>query len=541
MPQSLHSEECAVASYLALFFLSFFAFCVALGWLNQSTPMAFWSRQLAFPMAVIGAVVVAVVVNGARKNVVLPLLGLLVLGGLLYISSWFLDLSWDGLAYPQRAIIALLKGVNFLSVDRPTGDLWVDNYTKATWYYGATLVSWFGRTESGASYHFVLGAAAVFYLYGFCRESGRGRLLSSILTIIAFCNPVTLVQWFTYYNDAALGSLGILIFLSAILTVRQSRLSDRVVFVASTVLAVNVKASGIILVGAAFLYLGLALLWQTRSVSSTFRKVGVPFAVFCALGIGVLGYSPYVQNLVHDRHIFYPLVGEGKADIMTSNSPYGFPEKNRFHTLFLSIFSKSEDMVASMRTRAPSLKIPGVVYPGESAEFWRTDTRIGGFGPLYSLALVLGLLSLLVLHVDWKIVGPLGFLIVVAVVVNPYAWWARYSPILWLLPIVPLIGMKGARFRFGYLIPLCTVLAMAINIVLVMQTWIQTYVVADANVKRAALALQGKKLKVYQSYFASDMLIERLGLKFEAVDKKYYELNKDKFIDLTTGISYERD
>lgn len=82
---------------------------------------------------------------------------------------------------------------------------------------------------------------------------------------------------------------------------------------------------------------------------------------------------------------------------------------------------------------------------------------------------------------------------------------------------------------------------MAINIVLVMQTWIQTYVVADANVKRAALALQGKKLKVYQSYFASDMLIERLGLKFEAVDKKYYELNKDKFIDLTTGISYERD
>ncbi|WP_445657732.1 hypothetical protein [Achromobacter sp. NCFB-sbj8-Ac1-l] len=538
---TLDSNECAFSRYLALFLLSFFAFCVALGWLNQMAPVGGVSRQLAFPIALIGAVVSSVALGGIRKGVLPPLLCLIALGALLYISSWFLDLSWDGLMYHQRAVIALLKGANFLSAAEPTGYIWVDTYAKATWFYGATLVSWFGRTELGASYHFVLGGAAAAYLYGFCREVGRGRMLSLIVALVAFFNPVALVQFFSYYNDAALGAFGILLFLSAMLVVRENRLQDRVIFVASAVFAVNVKASGIILVGAAFLYLGLAVLLQTRSFIPVIRKVGLPFAVFCVLGIGVFGFSPYVQNLKNDRHILYPLMGEKAVDIISDNSPFGFPQNNRFHNLFLSLFSKSEDLLIAVSKAEPTLKVPGQVSKREVLEFWRTDLRIGGFGPLFSLALVLTLLSFCVLRLNWKVAGPLTFMIFMAVVVNPHSWWARYSPIIWMFPLIPIISMREFRFKLAWLAPALLVLAMATNIGLLLWSWIHVHAPTNAYLKAAGQSLKGKKLKIYQGIFVTDLLIERLGMEYEKVDKEYYEKNKGRFVDLNIGISYERD
>lgn len=539
-PSLLNSNECVFFRYLSLFLLLFFAYCVVLGWLNQVTPVEFWTRRLAAPIALIASVASAVALCGIGKRVVPPLVGLLVLALLLYVSTLSLDFSWDGLAYHQRAVIALLKGADFLSVAEPTGDLWVDNYAKATWFYGATLVSWFGFPEVGASYHFVLGGAAASYLYFFCRWAGRGRILALLLAAIAFLNPVFIAQWFTYYSDAALGAFGILLFLATVLVVRENRLVDRVIFLVSAVLVVNVKASGVILAGAAFLYFGIAILVQTRSPLIAIKKVGAPFAAFLVLAVGVLGYSPYIQNLTHGRHIFYPLMGENSADIMTANSPYGFMQKNRINTLFLSVFSRSEDLLAATSTKTPTLKVPGRIYKGEIEEFWRVDVRIGGFGPLYSLAFILGLMSFLVLRLDWKVAGGLTFMVIVAVAVNPYSWWARYSPILWLFPIIPLIGMRGARFKLALLAPVLLVLAMAINIGMLIKNWLTVYPPLNAHVKHTAQSLQGEKLRVYQGPFASDMLLDRLGLHYEKVDRQYYENNKEKFSSLATGIEFEK-
>lgn len=542
--QNLHNietDERAFFRYLTLFFLSFFALCVAMGWLNQLAPVSFWSRRLALPIALIGAVALTMVLCRTQKRILTPVVGMLLFALLMYVSSRYLDFSWDGLAYHQRAVIALLKGANFLSVAEPTGDIWVDNYAKATWFYGATLVSWFGRSEFGSSYHFILSSAAASYLYLFCRWLGRGRVLSTALALIAFFNPVTIAQWFTYYNDAAIGALGLLLFLSAVMLAHENRLSDQVVFLVSAILVVNVKASGVILAGTAFLYLGIATLAQSRNLLISAKKVGVQFAVFLVLGMGGLGYSPYVQNMVHERHVFYPLAGERVVDIITPNAPYGFPQQNRFYNLFLSLFSKSADMVAADIEKKPSLKVPGIIYEGEIDEFWKADVRIGGFGPLYSLAFVLSLLAGMVLRIDWKIAGPLFFMIGLAIIINPYSWWARYNPTIWILPLIPIITMRGARIGIGLAVPLLVVVVMAINAGLLVRKWVELYPLVNHQVRAAAQVLHGKKLKIYQGPFASDLLIERLGLTGEVVDGGYYKNNKENFILLTTGIEYERE
>ncbi|MFP3334492.1 hypothetical protein SB761_27760, partial [Pseudomonas sp. SIMBA_064] len=85
------------------------------------------------------------------------------------------------------------------------------------------------------------------------------------------------------------------------------------------------------------------------------------------------------------------------------------------------------------------------------------------------------------------------------------------------------------------------VLAMATNIGMLLWNWIHVHPPTNAYLKGVAQSLQGKKLKIYQGIFASDLLIESLGMEYEKVDKEYYEKNKGKFFDLIVGISYERD
>ena len=39
-------------------------------------------------------------------------------------------------------------------------------------------------------------------------------------------------------------------------------------------------------------------------------------ACWTLIGIAIIGYSPYVQNMVADKNIFYPLAGTGKVDVI---------------------------------------------------------------------------------------------------------------------------------------------------------------------------------------------------------------------------------
>lgn len=467
--------------------------------------------------------------------------GLMLSAGFLYISGLYLDFSWDGLAYHQRAIYAILKGESFLANDAPTTNIWVNHYTKGTWFYAATIISWFGRPEFGTSYHLILPAAAATYLYRFCRLSSRGRVLSGLLALISFFNPVTLAQWFTYYNDAPLGALGVLLFLSAALMTRERRRIDVFVFTASAILAINIKASGVIPVASAFLYLAVVGLWRTRSVWATVKHLVVPFAIFCVMGIGVLGYSPYVQNLVHHRHIFYPLAGEKAVDIITANAPYGFTRQNRFHNLFLSVFSKSEDLSLTRNQGTPTLKIPGTMEESELKEFLKADPRISGFGPLYSLMLLAAALMFLAVRMNWSVCGPLLFMVGTAIVVNPHSWWARYTPFMWLLPLIPIIGIASIRSRLAALLSSVVVVAAIVNVGAIMWTWFEYYPAVNKMVQNRAAAQRHRILKVYTGPFATEMQMKSLGLKYELVGKNYYESHKEKFFMMATGIEYEME
>jgi hypothetical protein len=105
----------------------------------------------------------------------------------------------------------------------------------------------------------------------------------------------------------------------------------------------------------------------------------------------------------------------------------------------------------------PRLKVPFIIEKRELEFFFAaTDTRIGGFGPLYGGILIV---SALLFYALWRHQRQIGLYAIAAAgtifltaIVNPEAWWARYAPQLWAIPAVAAMGalmVRHAYIRLG--------------------------------------------------------------------------------------------
>jgi hypothetical protein len=131
----------------------------------------------------------------------------------------------------------------------------------------------------------------------------------------------------------------------------------------------------------------------------------------------------------------------------------------RFEKLFTSLFSKSEVLFFSP-PKFSQFKLPFTLSMSELRVFWAPDVRTGGFGPLFSGALVMSLAILFI--ATWKYRGVLkdsvGVLVLAGLAIvsgfpNPEMWWARYAPQFWALPsLVGLVGIcAGAGARLSWI------------------------------------------------------------------------------------------
>jgi hypothetical protein len=158
-------------------------------------------------------------------------------------------------------------------------------------------------------------------------------------------------------------------------------------------------------------------------------------------GVGVIGANPYVKNIVTGKHIFYPLFGEEKKDIITFAQPPSFHEMNRFEKLAVATFSQSENINEASK-KNPQLKVPGTINAQEINQLSFEDLRIAGFGPLYSLALILAIGFIIFRRgIDKNCLVLLG-MIALSTILNPEAWWARYAPHLYTILLLPLMSIK---------------------------------------------------------------------------------------------------
>ncbi|MCP5106269.1 MAG: hypothetical protein GY950_22980, partial [bacterium] len=201
----------------------------------------------------------------------------------------------------------------------------------------------------------------------------------------------------------------------------------------------NIKFTGLVY-GAAIVGLSwLAVFIIDRDYQKRFVKyMGAAFL----LAVVVIGYQPYITNLVHKGNPFYPSVtfAKGGNNVVSRQAPADFIKKNRFSKLFYSLFSKSENRLGHM----PRLKMPLSIDDSEMTAFNNVDARYGGFGPLFGTVLLI-MISAIPLLFKAKRLIILYTLIAAAIIListllNPEAWWARLAPQLWLLPVTFLVS-----------------------------------------------------------------------------------------------------
>ena len=364
------------------------------------------------------------------------------------LSSRIHDISWDGQTYHAEAIVQLANGWNPFREASPPAlanqkypwffPLYLAFFPKAPWICAAALYKFSGSFESGKAFHLMLILACFLFslaaLSTFRSIKWRWRLTLS--SLLAF-NPVSICQMFTYYVDGQLSSLLVITVDLLILIYRRRDRLLMVLLTLAVILMVNAKLTGpvyVSIVAGGFWLFCVVVKKAQRELIASLVAGGILGAIF-------VGFSPYMSQFANKwitkGNPFYPYAGWTSVVGLESHELFG--NMDRVRMLAISLFSKSEVLpIPSFK-----LKLPFKFTLDEFQAFVFPDVRMGGFGPLFSGAIVLCVAILVVLAWKhrWRLLGAAPLLVLMGLVLISAlslseSWWARYAPQIWMFPLV---------------------------------------------------------------------------------------------------------
>jgi hypothetical protein len=357
------------------------------------------------------------------------------------IAGYFYDISYDGQWYHQETLIQLKNGWNPIYQqlsEKIDVSIWLNHYAKGAEIPEAIVYVFFNRIETGKAVNIILLVASFCLIVSFLfRIEKMSTLKVYLIAALLTCNPVFMAQVLTYYVDLQLGLLLLDILIILCLMFFEKDKYKLFLFSMATCIALNIKFTalpyvGIVIIGA----LGVLYL---RKQMDTFKSVFICAAISTIVAVFIIGYNPYVKNTIEHGNPFYPLAGKGKVDIMLGNSPPGFSHNNRIYNLGVSVFSNTSGGL-NVGNKHSFIKTPFTFSMPELVESSDTDARLGGFGFLFSGILLLSVLLFGTVLIKSSKDNRFLLLSILAVItmsifIMEYAWWARYTPQLWFVPL----------------------------------------------------------------------------------------------------------
>lgn len=391
-------------------------------------------------------------------------------------SLLFFDLSYDGQVYHQETIIQLAGGWNptkgklypvldLSNVDSTHSFLWENHYPRASELTQASIYQFTRCIESGKAINLLLIIAAFCFALTCLLRLTQIKLGKAIFySALAAFNPSTINQSLTFYIDGNLASLFLCLLCVLVLFYFEPKWYLGIILIFMIVFFVNIKFTAIFYFG--ILAIGFLLIAFLNRQIVVFKRSCAIFVCSLILGLLVCGYNPYVTNYKEHHHPFYPLMGHGKVDIMKSNTPQskGFNKMNRFKKILVSVLSEGS-------IRDVKLKPPFTFNLREILAYTATEQRLAGFGPLFSGILILNFILLLNgLRNFWqnRILYLILLIVTSSVFIHPEAWWARYVPQFWLIPILTLIFLPlSQKHRWLNLINVSLAIVIFFNVVII--------------------------------------------------------------------------
>jgi hypothetical protein len=448
----------------------------------------------------------------------------------LAVSGNFYDLSYDGQAYHQEAIIHLANGWNPF-YDKTLGEqgapyaIWIDHYAKASEICAAVLYAATGNIELSKVFNFLLILGSFFLSFSALYACQPKKWIrAAVIAFLLACNPVSIYQSLSFYVDGQLGSLLLCLIAFGILIYLESNYYIIGGFSLILLLALNNKFTAVAYAG--ILCIGLIAALYITQKHALLKKLLIILSTTAVIGTLILGFNPYVTNTVKYHNPFFPLAGQDARDVVAAFTPISFSTMNRFEQATVSYFSASEGN--STDREATIMKTPFTFKNAELQNYGAPDTAIGGFGPLFSGAIVLSLLILIMafmFNIPRTLV-VLGLLAIVlaSVFINYAAWWARYVPHLWVIPFI--IALLGFSFEERKVIRGASWLMIAvllINVTMVSYSYFNTQSEWNQTLKSQFQTLKQSPQPVtaYFSYaFTNKNRLAENGITFKETKEK---------------------
>ena len=466
----------------------------------------------------------------------------------IYVMGNLIEIQPDGMTAHLEAVDLLRRGwnpvygVGYQGMPEAVASLLflenADNYVRLlggrfSYIAFATLSGVFEMNEGGRALSLILGVCAFFLLMDIFPKH---KYRVSLVVLIVFANPIFLGFLYSHYIDPIF-YICFLIFFSVLhkvsttsTIVSASSKIDLILLLLSACFFCGVKASGFpTLIAGSFIYfLGFIIFLRDRTVrlSNTVKSCLKIFVLVCFAGL-VATISPFGINLVAfgKPSIFFDSYGgiENAINIVWAPQAEWFNSHNVFERLFHSIFSYTEvnpDVV-------PNLKLPFTIGKIELVHLFNlnADSRIGGFGPLFGCTFLLGIVV-----VFGQVIKQRRFTIsayalcgvLVLTLLNPFSFWARFVPFLWLAPIFGVTSLwfdvETYRVRVAGLLLFALI---SMNSLIYFVSFNAGFLKNQAIITSELMVV--KKLDRPNIYFSNygslEVLLKEMGINFQKVGK----------------------
>ena len=378
-----------------------------------------------------------------------------------FAAIHYFDTSWDGQGYHQEAIYLLKNGWNPILEESNSYRIWVNLYQKGNELIQANIYLITNKIEAGKLLNVIFVYIAFFVFWSFLDTLKLKKSYCFFLSFVAVFNPVVFTQVFTYYIDGN-WYLTLLISLASLLTYfSNKKLQYLIIFVLSSVTFCSLKFSSIPIF---MVFAIMAILYHFIDQK---KIMIIPFLYILVLGF-FCNVNPFITNIQNGNHLLHPFAGDKKMDIINQNIPELLLNKNRVERTVISLFSKTDNDFKNA-TFPDTLKFPFTFSKDEL--FINFDTRLGGFGFLFSGVLVITILLALYLFLkkntmDKKILAGVLSAVLLSVMINPASWWSRLSAQTWLIPVVFIISGLLVKNRLAIILSQMILGILMINILI---------------------------------------------------------------------------
>lgn len=459
------------------------------------------------------------------------------------------DTSYDGLWYHQTATIRLASGWNpfyhpYYDITRydNTSFVWIQHYPKASWIMAACIYKLTGFIEAGKMINFIVIATVFFYAWSALSNYFRQRLILIIICLILSFSPIASSQIFSYYLDGILSGMVSLILLSLI---KMQMVPKRYlnlhwfVFLTSLIIATNLKFTGLYISGIIIFLFSIYWWWKKEAPQLIFKKYFL-IGTTAVMALCFFGFNPYITNTIYKGNIFYPLNKKENYKTIADNEPLFLRNKNNIEKLFISVASLSEN---DIQAREIKWKNPVKVSKDEIRAFAGTDVRVGGFGPLFFLAILISLISYLFVYKQLRkdqkfLLGLSVSAIFISAVLVPMSGWARYVPQFYIIPVILIIFSIYASNKqnnlFKKYIPIASLAIYLLNLVFIIGPNLMANAIKTRLINQEMTALKHRSNSLEINFSKTDFQAVRTRLKEAGVNFKDNDNLKTKVVELRT-------